>query len=225
MIFRPSQLDLLGRKFLNIHKARCDAILQLLDEGWNRASGNPEVNPTAGEVEITECLRDSLREVLNGQVAKWGKSIWVLPGTESRSTPGARRPVGITDIPIAFTEIREQYGDHDPHAIIECKRIAGSRPDLCRKYVVNGIDRFKTGKYASSHRIGFMAGYVLSGNPRSAASGINRYLTGKGRRDERLESSAICDEPWARSSIHQRPTLKVPITLHHAFLSFRLAPS
>ena len=222
---QPTRLISMGRPSLNIHKVRCRAILQLLDEGWKRASECPEVNPDAGEVEITERLRDSMREVLKGRVAKWGKSVWVLSGTESRSTPSTLQPDGITDIPIAFTEIREKYDDHDQHATIECKRIAGSSTDLCRLYVVQGIDRFKMGKYAGRHVYGFMAGYVLSGDPQSAAHGINRYLTGKERLDDHLQSCTIRDDPWARSSVHQRPNSTVPITLHHAFLSLRLAPS
>ena len=225
MFDQPSRSIFMGRTFLNIHRARCDAILQLLDEGWRRVSECPEVNPAAGEVEITERLRDRLRKVLADEVARWGKSIWVLPGTESRSTPSARRPDGLTDIPIAFTEIREEYDEHDPHAIIECKRIAGGRKDLCRLYVVEGIDRFKTGKYAGSHVVGFMAGYLLSDGPQCATHGVNRYLTCKGRQGECLQSCTIRDEPWARSSVHRRPNAMVPITLHHAFLSFRLAPS
>ena len=178
-----------------------------------------------GEAEITECLRDSTQEILKGRFAKWRKKIWVLPGTQSHSAPSALRPDGITDIPIAFTDIREEDDDHDPHAITECKRIAGSRKDLCRLYVVEGLHRFKTGKYAGSHVVGFMAGYLLSDGPQSAAQGINGYLTGKGRREEHLQSCTLRDEPWARSSVHERPTLNVPITLHHGFLSFRLAPS
>ena len=219
----PLQSVMSDRQFLDIRPERCAFILRLLDEGWRLISGRPEVNPDdpdVGEVEITECLRDSMREVLKGRVAKWGKNIWVLPGTESRSTPHARRPAGITDIPIAFSEIREEFDDHDPHAIIECKLIAGSRTDLCRLYVVEGIDRFKKGKYASSHVFGFMAGYVLSGGPRSATRRINRFLTRRKRLDDRLRPCTLRDEPWARSSVHQRPKLKVPITLHHAFLSF-----
>ena len=173
-----------------------------------------------GEAEITECLRDSTQEVLKGRFAKWRKKIWVLRGTESRSTPSALRPDGITDIPIAFTEIREEDDDHDPYAIIECKRIAGSRKDLCRQYVVEGLDRFKAGKYAGSHVVGFMAGYLLSDGPQCATHGVNRYLTCKGRQGERLQSCTLRDEPWARSSVHRRPNAMVPITLHHAFLSF-----
>ena len=82
MIERHSRSAFTGRTFLDIQKARRDAILQLLDEGWKQASECPEVNPAAGEVEITERLRDSMREVVNGDVASWAKNVWVLPGTE-----------------------------------------------------------------------------------------------------------------------------------------------
>ena len=34
-----SQTILRGRKFLNTHRARCDVILRLLNEGWKRAFG------------------------------------------------------------------------------------------------------------------------------------------------------------------------------------------
>ena len=64
-----SQTILRGRKFLNTHRARCDVILRLLNEGWKRAFKSQKVNPTLGEVEITERLRDSLRAVLKGRVA------------------------------------------------------------------------------------------------------------------------------------------------------------
>ena len=94
MIERPSRSAFAGRKFLDIQQARRDAILQLLDEGWKRASECPAVNPAAGEVENAEHLRDSMREVVNGDVASWAKNVWVLLGTESRSMPSARRPDG-----------------------------------------------------------------------------------------------------------------------------------
>ena len=217
MFDHPAQAVMPERQLLDIQPERCAFILELIEEGWLRTSKCPEVNPATGEVEITERLRDSMREVLKGQVASWGRSVWVLPGTESRSTRSARRPDGITDIPIAFTQIRAQFDDHDPHAIIECKRIAGSSTDLCRLYVVEGIDRFKTGKYGGNHTTGFMAGYLLSGSPRSATCGINRYLDGRKRRGDRLGACWLRDEPWARSSVHRRPHSIVPITLHHTF--------
>ena len=69
MFGRLAQTILRGQKFLNTHKAGCDAIIRLLNEGWKRASKSQKGNPTLGEVEITERLRDSLRAVLKGRVA------------------------------------------------------------------------------------------------------------------------------------------------------------
>ena len=144
----------------------------------------------------------------------------VVPGTESRSTPKVRNPDGRTDIPLYFPAIFEARHDHDPHAIIECKRIAGGNARLCREYVREGIDRFASGKYGSRHPVGFMAGYLESGTADLAAKGINRYLDSGGRRAERLRSSAAVHADWARSSRHPRPSVAKPIDLHHAFLAF-----
>ena len=176
-------------------------------------------HPGAGEVEITECLRTGMRKALAETSADWGKRMTVLRGTESRSSSALGAPDGLTDIPIFFHQIREERDEHEVHAIIECKRVAESDARLCRKYVVEGIDRFKTGKYAGNHAAGFMAGYLLSGNAHEATVGINKYLSGRGRPDQ-LGPSTISDAPWARSSRHSRPKPAEPIDLHHAFLSF-----
>ena len=213
----------LGRRFIDIHDERCAAVLQILEAGWERASGAPDVHAGVGEVEITERLRDGMREALAAKTAGWCRKMTVLPGTESSSGPDVPRPDGRTDLPVFFTDVREEYDEHDPHAIVECKRVAGNRADLCREYVVAGIDRFVSGKYAGNHAAGFMAGYLLSGDAAEAAAGVNRYLTGKERRPERLERSTLRDAPWARSSRHPRRAPAEPITLHHAF--FRLQPA
>ena len=212
----------LGRQFIDIHGESCDAILQILDAGWRRALASSNARPGGGEVEITECLRTGMREALAERIEEWCKKMTVLPGTESRSNPNVLTPDGRTDIPIYFQDIRERYNEHDPHAIIECKRVAGNRADLCRLYVVDGIDdRFKTGKYASNHAVAFMVGYLLSGDAKAAVRGINKYLTGKGRQSEHLGSSGILKVSWARSSRHPRPNRPTPIDLHHAFFGFQ----
>ena len=72
MFDHPAQAVMPERQLLDIQPERCAFILELIEEGWKRASGCPEVNPTAGEVEMTERLRDSMREVLKGQVDSWG---------------------------------------------------------------------------------------------------------------------------------------------------------
>ena len=113
-------------------------------------------------------------EALKAKDADWCKKMTVLPGTESRSSPDLPKPDGRTDIPILFQEIREELDEHDPHAIVECKRVAGSDAGLCRLYVVEGIDRFKTGKYAGNHAVGFMAGYLLSDDAEATAGRTHR---------------------------------------------------
>ena len=210
-----------GRQFIDLHGERCDAILQILVGGWERTSASSKVHPGAGEVEITECLRTEMREVLKAKNADWCKKMTILPGTESRSNPNLPKPDGRTDIPILFQEIREELDEHDPHAIVECKRIAGNDATLCRQYVVEGIDRFKTGKYAGNHAVGFMAGYLLSEDAKAAAVGINRYLTGQGRQPEHLEPCNVPDAPWTWSSRHPRTRPADPIDLHHAFLAMQ----
>lgn len=201
------------------------AIMRTLEVGWVLASSFPEVHDGANEVEITERLRDGMRQALNDNTLPWSKTMVVLPGTESRSRPDVLLPDGRTDIPILIIEIFLQLREHDPHAIIECKRIAGSDAYLCREYVVEGIDRFQTGKYAGNHLVGFMAGYLLSGDANVAAAGINRYLSGKARDSEHLQLSSVLKEPWAWDSRHSRVAPSPPIELHHAFFRLHAALS
>ncbi len=172
---------------------------------------------------MTERLRDGMRSALNGGELPWGRTMIVLPGTESRSRPDVLLPDGRTDIPILWIEIFLRSGEHDPHAIIECKRIAGDDTHLCREYVVNGIDRFRTGKYAGNHAAGFMAGYLIAGDAGAAARGVNRYLNaGHGshapRCAENLKPSTLVSEPWAWASHHPREAAPA-VALHHALLS------
>ena len=214
-----------GARFFDIGAERSSVILSILSTGWAHAMELQVVDARAGEVEITECLRSGMRRALNDRTEKWAKKMTVLPGTESRS--GATlQPDGRTDIPILLQELREAYGDHDPHAIIECKRVAGNDPALCRRYVVDGIDdRFISAKYAARHRVAFMAGYVLSGSVDAVTGRINRYLSRRGRAAERLAACTALPATWARSSCHPRPSSDPPlIDLHHAFLTFPAVP-
>ena len=223
MIRHPApRLGVLGRQFIDIERERCEAVLRILEAGWNRVVALPDIHPYTGEVEITECLRSGMREELNQRTNDWYKQMTVLRGTESFSIFNSLVPDGLTDIPIFFQNIREKLDEHDPHAIIECKRIAGNDSKLCRQYVVEGIDRFSRGKYAANHALAFMAGYLLSGGADDATAGINRYLSGQGRETEQLTCSTVLDETWVRSSRHPRPKPLAPIDLHHAFLAMQL---
>lgn len=208
-----------GRPFIALAWEIAVTILRTVEAGWRHALSFPEVNAASGEVTITERLRDGMRQALNSGEFDWSESMVVLDGSESRSRPDILVPDGRTDIPILVIEIFQRMKVHNPHAIIECKRIAGDDRHLCREYVVEGIDRFRLGKYGGNHSTGFMIGYLIADNADSAVKGIDRYLDRKSREAERLEPSTIAAVCWAWRSDHPR-TGRSPIELHHAFLSF-----
>ncbi len=212
-----------GRPLITLRPYIARAIVYTIKAGWTVALRSADMTAGAGEVVMTERLRDGMEEALrSGKVKKWGKAMIVLPGTESRSRPDVLLPDGRTDIPILLIEIFLRFGEHKPHAILECKRIAGNDADLCREYVVEGIDRFQSGKYGANHSTGFMVGYLIGGTATVAARGVNRYLnsgrTSRGRRPtESLRSSSLVGGSWAWQSRHSR-LVRSAIDLHHVFL-------
>lgn len=208
-----------GRPSIELASEIAGAILRTVEAGWKLAMKSPDVSADDREVAITERLRAGMRSALNSGMFEWKDQMFVLPGTESRSRTDVLVPDGRTDIPIFVIGIAARFGDHDPHAVIECKRITGKNADLCRKYVVEGIDRFQTGKYAGNHPVGLMAGYLISGDAKSAVNGVNRYLKGKSRGAESLRQSHLIAESWVWQSRHWRMG-KSPIDLYHALLSF-----
>jgi hypothetical protein len=200
------------------------AILVTLHAGWEYASTEKDVHADAGEVTITEHLRDGMRRA--SKSLRWGKTLEmvILPGTESRSRPDVVLPDGRTDIPILVIQIFLRLQEHDPHAIIECKRIACDDTHLCREYVVEGIDRFQAGKYGAKHTMGLMAGYLVAKDATAAVVGINAYLTRKRRKAEHLGPSDLLPDTWAWRSRHPRERSPQPINLHHAFVALAPAP-
>lgn len=212
-----SQSPVVGRRFIDLNMELTRAIIRTVEAGWEIALRRPEVDSGADEVTMTECLRDAMRHALVKHNFPWRKTMIVAPGTESRSQLDMTAPDGRTDIPLFLTRIFARSGEHDPHAILECKRVKAGNAALARKYVVEGIDRFRTGKYAENHGRGFMIGYVLSGSATGAVQGINSYLLGKKRDPETLAASTITAVGW--DSTHPRPTSSAPIAIHHAMLA------
>ena len=129
------------------------------------------------------------------------------------SRPDVVRPDGRVDISILLT----QPFSHRPHALIECKRVAGSSAGLCRLYVVKGMDRFASGQYAGNHATAFMVGYVIEGTRVAAADGVNGYLQRQGRAADQMEPLPSADA-WTRRSRHSRPSGS-SITLLHTFVA------
>lgn len=204
-----------GDEYLSLAEEVRFGILAIVIAGWHQAAQHADVIASSLEVPLTERLRDGMREVCKSNAFSFAKAMMVLPGTESRSS-NALIPDGRTDIPLAFLEVRLQRGDHEPHAVIECKRLSGGDAHLCREYVVEGIDRFRLGKYGFKHRSGFMVGYVIAGTPLEAAQGVNNHLVRVHRASEKLTPGSAANN-WL--SIHARHA-SVPITLYHALLGF-----
>ena len=205
-----------GRRFIDLSPELTVAVIRTVEAGWPLALARPEVTAAADEVTITECLRDAMRAALVQHRFPWRKTMIVAPGTESRSRAGMVSPDGRTDIPLFLTRVFARSGEHDPHAILECKRVADGDAGLAREYVVEGIDRFRTGKYAENHRRGFMIGYLLSGTPQGVIDAVNRYLAGRSRHFEALAPAGTYQAIW--ESEHPR-TGGGPIALHHAILA------
>ena len=213
----------LGSAFVQLTPDVVAAILVTVNDGWQQALAFEDVNVQAGEVTMTERLRDGMRVTLKAKDHPWGKQLIILPGTESRSSPSVILPDGRTDIPVFAVNVFLRTQEHDPHAIIECKRIAGTDTHLCREYVVEGMDRFRLSKYGANHGIGFLVGYVLSGRPEEAVDGVNGYLTRVSRMPEHLSPASLSNNVPSWLSQHARSAPAHPISLHHSFLSISMA--
>lgn len=203
-----------GRTYIDLGQELAEAILKTVEAGWEAAGDRTEVEEDAGEIVLTECLRDGMREALQSRALPWSDTMVVLPGTESRSHPDMTIPDGRTDIPLFLLLVFDAHGEHDPHAIVECKRVAEGDAALVRLYVLEGIDRFKSGKYGANHAVGFMVGYVISGSAACVVDRMNRYLGDNRRRAERLRAQG--GGRWR--SVHARQTGGGDVTLHHRML-------
>lgn len=206
-----------GRTFINLNSAITLTIMRTVEAGWALAATSPAVHPGADEVAMTETLRDAMREALRVHRLPWRKTMIIAPGSESRSQPGMIAPDGRTDIPLYLTRVYARSGEHDPHAIIECKRVAAGDTGLAREYIVEGVDRFRMGKYSENHARGFMVGYVLGGTPQAVVDGINGYLGRQHRLADQLNFPRSSKIPgWV--SRHDRVAPSEPVLLHHTML-------
>lgn len=176
MTVRETATDILAAGHLDIGRDRAATILRTIRRGWRTALARTAARPGTPEVELNEMLRDGMRDAVEPRLRGRGPRMLVAGGTETRSTPDVPAPDGLTDIPLHFLSLFEELHIHEPHAIIECKRVSGNDTRLCREYVVSGIDRFVAGKYGARHAAGFMAGYVESGSVGAAVGGINGFL-------------------------------------------------
>lgn len=181
-------------------------ILSVIADGWRAAIGNDELTPTLKERKITRWLIGGMRRCIKDRGAS------IARGTE---TPRGAVP----DICISFRRLREEEGEHEPHAVVECKRVAASDPTLCRRYVRHGIDRFASSKYGAKSKYGFMVGYVVAGSTLGCVDGINRYLANQKREPDCLRADVLPVALAVWSSRHTRKAVP-SIEIKHQFLAF-----
>lgn len=111
---------------------------------------------------------------------------------------------------------------------LECKRLnvtkSGSTRSYATEYVIHGMMRFITGRYASQVQHSGMLGYVLDGN---VAGAIRRVSAAIGKRCEELsmrepcvvlQSSIRTADPLAKETRHSRGPSGGPLAIHHLFL-------
>ncbi len=215
-----NQSHIQADQWLDNEPRRIATVLDVIYRGWEMSQKRQDVQSGTHETAINECLRDGMRTLVNHETPHGIMPKMQVHGTtETLSSDSVSKPDGAPDIPISFPNIFESTHDHNPHAYIECKRIDGTRMKD-KRYVEEGIDRFKSGQYAARHQYGFMAAYLESVDTNVAVNGINQILDNKHRENEKLVPAAVLDADWVRRSQHERKSGNVPIEILHVFLSF-----
>ena len=191
-------------------------ILDLVMETWE-AFEKPA--PTDHEVPITRRLRRALKQ------AKDYKRLPVRIERESaEDDPITGEELGCIDLKFlpAMSALEEVY------FAFECKRLNilenGKRRTLAPEYVMEGMMRFVTGKYASVMRHGGMLGYVLDGRCNDAIRLVKNNI--RKRCDElQLDIDSLLVQSRLRPNNlmiwETGHRLSRSFLLHHVFLSCR----
>lgn len=175
--------------------------------------------PTRAEHEtvISRSLRNALRQTKN--------STRFLPCLIDREVveddPDTAEEKGRIDI-------RFIHGCNESvYFAFECKRLNvsanGRHKSLAHEYVVDGMMRFVTDKYAAGLHQGGMIGFVMDGDPEAATAKVDAEVRASVRalrmpRGAGLEPSSVFGaEAAVRETRH--PRRKPTLTLHHLFLA------
>lgn len=181
-------------------------VLKAVVEGWAAATENDLLTANLRERKMTRWLIAGMRRTMQDL------GVTVARGTE---TPEGNTP----DICISFRTLREEEDEHEPHAIVECKRVTENDSKLCARYVCLGMIRFKKGKYSKRRTHGFMVGYLISGARDTAVERINAYLARHWSEADCLQEAELTTSLAVWQSHHSRPA-EEPIEVMHQFLAF-----
>jgi hypothetical protein len=158
----------LGRSAsLGLHRDVVAVALSTALNAWNSVRASGRVSAKSRETQIAGELCSGMWDILEGQTEPPLFRVEEEVGTRG---PGARMPTGRVDI-----KIIGGFRYHD-FLLIECKRVRGDRRTLAKKYVLEGVMRFVSGRYAPGHPLGVLFGFVISGTPPQAAALIEIEL-------------------------------------------------
>ena len=100
----------------------------------------------------------------------------------------------------------------------ECKRLSIGQSKLIQEYIVNGVNRFTSGKYASKCSVSAMIGYVQDGQVSDIVAALEPLM-----KNTNLEENLIRilnESNPEYKTVHIRDTDAQAIVLHHLFFDF-----
>lgn len=176
-----------------IHACLIESLRQLI--------ASQVVDLESGELKISGKLRPYLHDT-----KKKLKLAWTLhPEASSFEHEDAEKPYGHPDIRFSCnTSDNDQY-DYD----VECKLVRVKREgkswDYCHHYIVDGVKRFQSGKYAQSlPPMGTMIGYVQEGEFSSLLELINDANRNDGFEDIQLQNTFLdMDVTYLTQRLHR----------------------
>ena len=202
-------------EWLDLIESQVPDILALVRRTWQTM---PPLAPDALEDPTTEELCRRLRQSRAAADLPFRIDIQLVELGESLDSDQGRMDIVFS--PMVPTET--------VYFCLECKRLNVTKLDYIRsyatEYVIRGMMRFITGKYAPQVRHGGMLGYVLDGN---VAGAIGRVSAVIGRRCEELgmkgscllrQSSIRTTDSSAKETRHWREPSGSLFVIQHLFL-------
>jgi len=191
-------------------------ILSIMWLGYHDLKNNGTIYSTMDEDSIT---------------VEWYTKIYDRWTSENRAAQINMRLIPINQYPDNTTKVRGTPGKaptidfcfrawdkSDGYFGAECKRLSIDQSKLLQEYVVNGVNRFTSGKYASKCSVSAMIGYVQNGKISDVVSALELLMKNANLKENLVR---ILHEPNPEyKTVHIRDTDSESIVLHHLFFDF-----
>lgn len=202
-------------EWLDLIASQVPAILALVRRTWQKM---PPLAPDALEDPTTEEFCRRLRQSRTAAKLPFRIDIQLVELGESSHADQGRMDIVFS--PLLPTEV--------VYFCLECKRLnvtkSGSTRSYATEYVIHGMMRFITGKYASQVQHAAMLGYVLDGNVAGAIGRVSAAIGGRceelGMREPCLarQSSIRTADLSAKETRHRRGPNGSSFVIQHLFL-------